>query len=175
MSSRTVNIVCSHYPPHSGGIERFAYLQAKAMVKMGLKVNVITNDTDKLGFSHLEEGIEVYRLSFLGLFDDRLPIPYRMKQLTTVYKLCFSHQIDLVIVHGRYYPLSLLGCIASQMRTCRLLLIDHSSGYIGFSNHLLSFFSRLYEHAMTSALKLSAPRFFGVSGACNKWLLNFGE
>jgi len=175
MPQKTINIVCSHFPPHWGGIERYAEIQSRELAAIGFKVNVITHDTEDVGRFQQRGDVDVYRVRCVGfLKDNRLPLPTSIKDLCRVYQRCFRKDAVLTVIHARYYPLSVLGCLFARISGTKLVLIDHSSNYITFGNSLLSALACVYEHLVTFLILLFRPKVFGVAAACNRWLKRFG-
>ena len=171
----TINIVCSHYPPHLGGVERFAYLQALEFVKRGFNVNVITDDTEKIGFQTQEQGVTVYRLPcFSPLKNNRLPIPSSLFKLWSLFRSCFWGKRHVTLVHTRYFATSLIGVLFSRFTFRQPVLIDHSSAFIDFGPGSWRPVCRCYEWLMTFLVRQSRPRVYGVAQDCNNWLKQLG-
>ena len=60
---RSLAIVTPFYPPHVGGVERYAQGFARAAMEIGLSVNVVTTDSVKRPVESTEDGgIRVLRL-----------------------------------------------------------------------------------------------------------------
>ena len=175
MNPRVINIVCSHYPPHKGGVERFAFLQTSEFARRGLSVNVITHDTESLGFIEESGLVTIFRLSCASLIaGNRLPFPKSLAQLWHVYRRCFQRKNATTILHTRYYPLIIIAAIYSTLQFRRPILVDHSSSFMDFGPGFLKPICRLYEVILTLMLWLFRPRVFGVSHSCNQWLKRLG-
>lgn len=175
MPQKTINIVCSYFPPHRGGIERFADIQSREMSALGFKVNVITHNTERTVAYERRGSVDVYRVRCIGfLKDKRLPFPGSIADLYRVYRRCFTRDAVLTVVHARYYLLSLIGCLFARMSGTTLVLVDHSSDYISLKGNLLNATAHVYERLMTSLIRLSRPKVFGVAAACNHWLQTLG-
>lgn len=173
--SPVVNIVCSHFPPHPGGVERFAAYQAECLANLGYRVNVITCDTERLGFASSERGFAVYRMaSFSMLPNNRLPLPYSPFQWARTFSACFSRCDGATIIHTRYFPICLIAAVIARIARQKLILIDHSSGYITLGGPATQRIARLYEYAMTKCFKFLKPMVFGVSQASCEWVSKLG-
>jgi len=172
---RLITLVCSHYYPHLGGVERFVSLQAKECVRLGFAVRIITHDTEKLGFVEEQPGITIYRLPYWSpLPHSRFPLVAGVRELCRLFRTSFSHPGELTVVHTRYYPLSLVGCFLARLTGTRLVLIDHSSDYIRLGSRALNVLGHIYEHLLTFLILLFRPQVFGVAHRCVHWLRRFG-
>ncbi|MGO9244182.1 MAG: glycosyltransferase family 4 protein [Verrucomicrobiia bacterium] len=174
-SQRLITIVCSHYLPYPGGVERYVNLQARECVRLGFAVRIITHDSEQLGWSDVQPQITIYRLHcWSPLAHCRMPFPTNPGQLYHLTREFISRPGELTIVHTRYYLLSVLGCLWARCSGSKLALIDHSSDYIQLGNRWWNAACHVYEHLMTLAVLSFRPRVFGVAQACVKWLRRFG-
>jgi glycosyltransferase involved in cell wall biosynthesis len=174
MARRRITIVCSHFKPHWGGIERFADIQSRMFESLGYQVSVITHDTERCGFLESTGNITIYRLRCISFMKGaRIPVPVSLGQLLTVYRNCFREPSALTVVHARYYFLSIIGCLLAWYSGKRAIVIDHSSSHIEVGGRLTRMISRLYENLMTFCIKIFRPRFYGVAEACVAWLKHF--
>ena len=172
---RIITIVCAYYPPHPGGVERYVYLQARECARLGFAVRIVTHDTERLGWREELPGVTIYRLKCASpLSHDRMPFPTSLRQLYRLTRELFTRPSELTIVHTRYYPLSLLGCAWARCSGGKLVLIDHSSGYIQLGASWLNGVCHLYEHLVSLAVLAFCPRVFGVARASVTWLRRFG-
>jgi glycosyltransferase involved in cell wall biosynthesis len=174
MPSKRIVIFSSHFKPHWGGIERFTDIQSRILVSLGWEVKVVTHDTERLGFFEHHEGLDIYRLSCLTFMKGaRFPFPSSIFELRRVYIECFSPSPAIVIVHARYYLLSLIGCLFARLSGAKLILIDHSSNYITLKSRAATIAAKVYEQLMTRCMMLFRPRVYGVAQACVEWLKTF--
>lgn len=172
---KSINIVCSHYFPHTGGVERFALLQAREFLRLGYMVNVITHDTESCGYYEKNGNLRIYRLRCKSLLkNNRIPMPVSFYELKRVYHDCFNNDSTLTIVHTRYFLLCIIAACFARLAKQHLVLLDHSSSYIELGGPFLNFVCRIYEHVFTACLKLFRPVVLGVSQACNVWLEQLG-
>jgi glycosyltransferase involved in cell wall biosynthesis len=170
-----VMMVCSHYFPHPGGVERYVKLQAQECARLGFAVRIVTHDTENLGFIEEQPPIEIYRLKcWSPLPHRRLPVPVRPGELWRVWRACRARRPALTVVHTRYYPLSLFGCLLARGSGSRLALIDHSSDYIRLGSAWKNALGHGYEHLLSAMILLFRPKVFGVAQACVRWLRRFG-
>jgi glycosyltransferase involved in cell wall biosynthesis len=168
---RSLAIVSPFYPPHVGGIERYAQEFARAAADLGLSVNVVTTDA-------VPKPIETVEDSGLRLL--RLPA-YNLPVMGSHYPIAFSWRkaneflrCDVVMAHTRFFMTTLAAATATARMGKRICVVDHGSGPLRSSPRALALASLAYEHAATAALKRLAARFFAVSAASANWLRRFG-
>jgi glycosyltransferase involved in cell wall biosynthesis len=54
-----------------------------------------------------------------------------------------------------------------------VMLIEHGTDHFTVGNKLFDFFGKIYEHILTSIIKRSVDKFYGVSKSCNVWSRHF--
>lgn len=168
---RSLAIVSPFYPPHVGGIERYAQEFARAAADLGLSVNVVTTDA----VAKPIETVEDSRLRVL-----RLPA-YNVPIMGSYYPIAFGWRkaneflrCDVVMAHTRFFMTTLAAATATARMGKRICVVDHGAGPLRSSPRALALASLAYEHAATAALKRLAARFFAVSAASANWLRRFG-
>ncbi len=171
-SIRSLAIVSPFYPPHVGGVERYAQEFARAAVDLGLSVNVVTTEAVPKPIETVEDsGLRVLRLPGYNLpvMGSHYPIALfgwrRAKELL---------RCDIVMAHTRFFMTTLGAAIATARMGKRICVVDHGSGPLRSSPRALALASLAYEHVATAALKRLAARFFAVSAASANWLRRFG-
>ena len=169
---RSLAIVTPFYPPHLGGVERYAREFAAAASRLGLSVNVIT--TDKV--AQPSDAIEAERVRVLRLPAHNIPLmgshfPVALSGWRKAEPLL---NCDVVMAHTRFFMTTLLAARIAARRGKRICVLDHGSGPLRTSPRPLAAASMAYERAATASLKHLSARFFGVSRASTDWLREFG-
>lgn len=172
--SRKYCFFTANYLPKLGGVEIYTKCLAKALVKRGDAVTVITCGEEKKVEKVMEEGIRLIKLPSFQTCNGRLPLINYNGHFHSFHKYIMKCQFDLVIVQTRYYPLSLFGAKYAAKKRIPCILLDHSTAHLDFGKGIVNKGFELYEHIMTSVIKRSQCSFMGVSQACNEWLLHFG-
>lgn len=168
---RSLTIVSPFYPPHLGGIERYAQEFARAAADLGLSVNVVTTDAVAKPIERIEDsGLRVLRLPAYNLpvMGSHYPIAFGWRKANELLRC------DVVMAHTRFFMTTLVAATATARMGKRICVVDHGSGPLRSSPRALALASLAYEHAATAALKRLAARFFAVSAASANWLRRFG-
>ncbi len=168
---RSLAIVTPFYPPHVGGVERYAQEFARAAMEIGLSVNVVTTDSVKRPVESTEDGgIRVLRLPAhnIPVMGSHYPIAPSGWKNGEPFLDC-----DVVMAHTRFFMTTLLAARITARRRKRICVVDHGSGPLRVSPRPLALASLVYERVATAALKRLSARFFGVSRASTDWLREF--
>ncbi|HEY6325523.1 MAG TPA: glycosyltransferase family 4 protein [Candidatus Cybelea sp.] len=162
-------IVTPFYPPHVGGVERYAQEFARAAADLGLTVNVITTDAVRRPLESTDDGVRVLRLPAynLPMMGSTYPI-----SLSGWHRAAELLRCDAVMAHTRFFMTTPIAAVLAARQGRRICVVDHGSGPLR-SSSVFALASLAYEHAVTSALKRLSPRFFAVSGASADWLRRF--
>ena len=168
---RSLAIVTPFYPPHLGGVERYAQEFARAASRLGLSVNVVTTDkvADPPRRSRLEgSGSSPTRPQHTR---DGFAFPRCVLGLEAG-----RAAVELRRCHGTHPILydDAVSCANYRSPWKRICVLDHGSGPLRRSPSRLRLASLAYEHLATAILKTASARFFGVSKASTDWLRSFG-
>lgn len=167
------NIFSSHYLPHVGGIEVFVENFSREISRLGYKVNIITSDSEKMGFNDDKNNIVFFRLKSFFLLKGRFPIPHSIREFFYIYKKCFKNKKTFTIINTRFFITSLLGVILGKISNSKIIVIEHGSGHFVYKNKIMNFMSHFYEHFISFIISLFKPDFYGVSKACCEWLRHY--
>lgn len=167
------NIFSSHYLPHVGGIEVFVENFSREILLFGYKVNIITSDSERLGFIGEKNNINFFRLKSFFLLKGRFPVPYSIREFFYIYKNCYKNKKTYTIINTRFFITSLLGVILGKISNSKIIVIDHGSGHFVYKNIFINFLAHLYEHSISLLISLFKPDFYGVSLSCCDWLKHF--
>jgi glycosyltransferase involved in cell wall biosynthesis len=170
---RSLAIVTPFYPPHVGGIERYAQEFGRAAAAEGLQVRIITTAPVSRPTETIEDDGS---LSVLRLPAKNVPVMGSSYPIATVgWKRAKALlECDSVIAHTRFFMTSLVAATLCARRGKRIYVQDHGAGPLRSSPRVLASASLIYEHAATSALKRLRPKFLAVSSASAQWLHRFG-
>lgn len=166
-------IFCPHYLPHLGGVERYTYNLASELIKRGHEVIVVTSLIDDLPEQEISDSIEIYRLPSILLLDGRFPVVKPSKTWKKVKEILNEAKADLYIIQTRFYLLSLLGVRFANKTAISSIVIEHGTAHFSVNNPLLDWMGHFYEHWITSRVKRLNKYFYGVSAACNNWLMHY--
>ena len=173
-SPHAICIVASFALPHLGGVERYAHQMAKQFVKHGLPAVVVCLNTEGERAHEFVDGVEYFRLPCFVILRGRYPIPLLNLHWFQLVREIRKRTFSRVIINVRFYLLSIMAAKAADRKSCPIFLIEHGTSHFQLGNALLTKLAAFYEHWITNRLKQKITHFFGVSEACNRWLLHFG-
>lgn len=168
---KSLAIVTPFYPPHVGGVERYAQEFARTAAALGLTVNVVTTDRVRTPQESGDEGIRLLRLPALNvpMMGSHYPITLTGRRLMQRYLDC-----DVVMAHTRFFMTTLTAAVITARHGKRICILDHGAGPLRTSPKALASAAMLYERLATGVLKSCRPKFFAVSAASSRWLNTFG-
>ncbi|PWJ48369.1 glycosyltransferase family 4 protein [Faecalicatena contorta] len=163
----------ANYLPKLGGVEVYTHCLAKALVKRGNEVTIITLNEKKTTENRMENDVRIIEIPGIQAFNGRLPLMRFNKAFRMFDRSMKKHEFDLVIVQTRYYPLSVYGARYAKRKSIPCILLDHSTNHINIGGNFVNKMFEIYEHVITKVLKAFDCKFLGVSQACNEWLKHF--
>lgn len=166
-------IFCGYFPPHTGGIERYADKLAEALFNIGNEVVIVTSNDADLTDVEKKEKYKIYRLPIRNLFKSRYPIPHRNKKYWSLIKQIEEEKGNLFVVNTRFHLTSLIGAKIGKKQHKPVFLLDHGTNHFTVNNKVLDFFGHIYEHLLTIYIKRFITNYYGVSKKCNEWLKHF--
>lgn len=171
--ARKICIFCSHYFPYLGGVERYTYHLARALMEQGDKVVIVTsNDMHLETFSYMK-GIPVFRMPCFNMLDGRYPVSKPDRTFWKIHRRLKRAGFDLVIVQTRFYLHSLYGIIFANRSKAKCIVLDHGTSHMTVGNRFADTVGGWFEHALTAAERMGCHDFYGVSKACCRWLAHF--
>jgi len=173
-TSKTFCIFSAMYLPHIGGVERYTYNLAKQLEASGHKVIIATSSTRKMQAIEINNNIKIYRLPCINLLNGRFPVLKLNSELIKLKRKMKKEGIDYVLINTRFYIHSLFGLQFARSISAKSAVIEHGSAHLTIGSWFWDSVGHIYEHFITSIVKLYAKDFIGVSAACNQWLQHFG-
>lgn len=169
----SIAIFSAYYAPHIGGVERYTRSLAEELAQQGCSVTIVTSRAEAADIE-LSERIRLLAIPSLSLMGDRFPLPKPSKKTLSAIRRITHSRFDAVIVNTRYYPISILGCIAAKNNESKPVVVDHSSGYLSRPNSVSGIAIRAWEQLATRIIKCFSPDFYGVSQGSVSWLKKLG-
>ena len=171
-----VCISSAYYYPHFGGVERYSENMAKYLVKEGCKVVILTSAVGSKPGIEMMDNIIIYRLPVLKMLHSRYPVPAIFsEEYRKLIKEFRKNNFSVFILNTRFYLTTILGLFLSRKGNSNAIIIEHGTGHIKTGSYLLDRIWIIMEHVLTWFQKtFFKPFYFGVSEACNRWLLHFG-
>lgn len=171
---RCICMFSTRYAPNVGGVESYTEHLARTLVRLGIRVIVVTSNTHGLESRTSESGFDVVRLPCRNLLGGRYPVPQRNAEYRRLVSWLEAQAIDCVVVHARFYPHSLEGLALADRLGASGIVVEHGSAHLTMGHTFVDLAVRAVEHAMTRRVMRHRPRFFAVSRKASAWLGHFG-
>ncbi|MDC4232645.1 glycosyltransferase family 4 protein [Actinomyces sp. B33] len=155
-----IAMIVNSYPPRMGGLESHIQNLAEGLVAQGHRVWVLTISADP--GRRVDGGVEVLTgRSHLPIADViSFPAPGARRSISRFLR---AHAIDLVSVHTRFFPMSLIGVRAARACAIPVVHTEHGSGFVASPSPLISWCSRLVDVTAGRYVLRHADRVLGVS------------
>jgi len=139
-SKKTVLVVAPYFPPHSGGLERYAYETARRLAGSFRVVVLTTSDSKQPGVERMGE-LEVHRLGYRHKLSNS---PVSFSWFGAVRRVLSDVRPDLVHIHT---PVPGLGdLVARALPKKTPLLVTYHAGSMKKGVWYLDWIIALYEH-----------------------------
>lgn len=154
-------LLISHFfPPHKGGIETAAYNTAKYLTKYGNNVIVLTSkwEENKNNF-HKMDNFLIYRFKAFNLPELKglhqiSNLGFMPLALFKLPKIIKKHNIQLIHVEGRIFPISFLTAILNQLIFKRPMVISAQGRLkIGITGIIENIFDKIITKHIYEKLK----------------------
>lgn len=164
----------AQYLPTVGGVERYTYNLSKKLIDKGAEITIVTSCLNSMPEYENNNGIEIYRAPCFSLLNGRFPVVKNNKKFKLLISKLRSKNFDVIIINTRFYTLSVEGAKFAKKNDILCLLIEHGTSHLTVNNFLFDKLGEVFEHSITKKIKRYCNNFYGVSEACNEWLLHFG-
>lgn len=166
-------IFTANYLPNLGGVERYTYNLAKALIKKGNMVTVVTSNVFKLLSHDWNDGIEIYRFPCIKILNGRFPVLKKNKDFLRIEHELKQKTFDFAIIQTRFYFHSLYGVKFAKKQGMPSIVLEHGTNHFTIGNRVLDGLGQIYEHWITACVKQYCTNFYGVSEACCVWCRHF--
>ena len=161
--------------PHLGGIEAYTHRIARALVRRGCRVLVVSSNFAGLAARETIDGVEQIRLPVFRVARNRYPFLKPNKQLRSQLRDLRCEDIDRIIVNTRFHQTSLAGARLGSSLHVPVYLIEHGAGPLTLGNWFLDAGLSLAEHVTTRLVRGHVTAVYGVSqAACDHARKRFG-
>lgn len=155
-----------------GGIERYTDKLVHELKALGYEVVIVTTNHANLK-EYEKNKTTVYRLPTYAIFKQRYPILKRDQHYKKLIKKINDENADYYICNTRFQLTTLLGARLAKKQGKEAIVIDHGSSHFSVGVPALDVLGKVYEHFLTSIVKLYVKKYYGVSLRCNEWLKHF--
>ena len=165
----------AQYLPTVGGVERYTFNLAQRCAAAGHKVRVVTSALPGLPDAETDaHGIRVIRLPAWPLLNGRFPALRPVKARRLAERELWAVPPEFCLINTRFYPASLWAARQCRRRRIPAAVVEHGSAYLMTGAAPVRWAGMLYEHLAARLVYRWVPHFYGVSGACCRWLEHFG-
>ena len=171
--NKTILIFTAYYLPHLGGIERYLDNLMHELVKLKVRVILVTSNYNDDKKHEVQDGIEIYRIPVFNIFKNRYPIFKLNSEERGVLKELDKEKIDAIIVNTRFHLSSHIGAKYGKKRSIPVFLIEHGSQYVTLDNKFIDFFANRYEDFLTWKIRNKITAWYGASPSSCNWLKHF--
>lgn len=157
-------MVAPYYPPHTGGLERYAHEVARRVSDTDAwRVVVLTTSTTTEEVRETYEGVEVWRLPTQLTFSNT---PFSFRWIVDLFRVFRAVKPDLVHVHT---PVPGLGDLAAWIMDMNIpLVVTYHAGSMRKGNPKVDWLIWLYEHTFMRVLLWLADHVVCVSEGLHK-------
>lgn len=159
-ASMSIAFIVNNYPPRVGGVEMHVRNLARRLADLGHRVLVITL-SDVPGRSE-EDGIEVIRLAEHLRIGDILGFP-SVGATRRIARLLDEHDVDVVSVHTRFFPMSWVGLRAARRLGIPVIHTEHGSDHVVSPSIVIRVGSRVVDFTVGRFVLRRASEVLGVS------------
>ncbi len=161
---KTLLIVAPYFPPHSGGLERYAYEVGKRL-RHEHAWNVVVLTTSETGYEHIEErdGLTIYRLRYGHKVSNT---PFSFSWFRTVPRIIQTVHPDLIDIH---MPVPGLGDVVAFFAKKTPLILHYHAGTMKKGTWILDGIIGLYEKGVLPFLVRKATHI-----VCSSDFVRFG-
>ncbi len=164
----------AQYLPTIGGVERYTQNLAKTLVKKGHLATVVTSALPNLPLQETDEdGIRIFRLPSHLLMNGRFPIISKNRTFKRISDIIWQTKYDFAVINTRFYTLSIWAAKQCHRHGVPAIVLEHGTKHLSLDNPLLNIAGGAYEHTAMKLVRRYCDNFYGVSKACNDWLLHF--
>lgn len=155
-----VALIVNNFPPHVGGVEQHCLSLTKSLVAGGHRVTVVT--LGRLPGRPSMPGLDIIDESSTAPIAGVLAWP--MPGFTArVAKRLADQSVDVVSVHTRFFPLSLLGVLIARRLGVPAVHTEHGSDFVRGVSPLVSVASRVIDLTVGRLTLRLATRILAIS------------
>lgn len=155
-----IAMIVNSYPPRMGGLELHLENLARGLVAQGHRVWVLTISSEP--GRRVDGGVGVLTGRSHLPIADVISFP-SVGTRRSISRFLRDHDIDLVSVHTRFFPMSFIGVRAARACSIPVIHTEHGSGFVASSSALISWCSRLVDVTAGRYVLRHADRVVGVS------------
>ncbi len=157
-----IAFVVNNYPPKVGGVELHVQALAKELVRAGHEVLVITLG-EQIGLRS-DDSVTVVTMREKMRVADTFGFP-TFNSVKRIKRLLKSHRIDVVSVHTRFFPMTIIGLAHAKALKIPAVLTEHGSDHVAHESPLIRIASKIVDLTFGHWAFKQANTVLGVSQA----------
>ncbi|PIT98243.1 MAG: hypothetical protein COT71_01725 [Candidatus Andersenbacteria bacterium CG10_big_fil_rev_8_21_14_0_10_54_11] len=141
--------ICPYYPPHTGGLERYAEELHEHLSRRGHRITVLTTDIPPAAAPPVTTppAVTVHRLPARELIYN-YPWPRLTPSSRRIFRAVLTARYDAVMSTTRFFVTSPAAGMLARKRRIPWLHIEHGSDYVTSSNPAIRLAARVYDETV---------------------------
>jgi glycosyltransferase involved in cell wall biosynthesis len=139
---------CPYYPPHTGGLEKYAYDLHKNLSKLGHQITVFTPHLPPhSGFTN-SKSVEVITFpAWEIIYNYPLPKVWSIHFWSLLFGLR-KNKYDLTLSYTRFFITSLFALVFSKLQKTPWAHVEHGSDFVTSKNIFIKYTARLVDETL---------------------------
>lgn len=164
----------AHFHPYKGGLENFVLELTTRLAKKGIKIDILTFNTENRPYFEKYKGLNIYRLPYKYMLKKVYALPKKNKKFFEVMGQVEKNKYDYVITQTRFFYTSYMGMKYAKKRNIKLIHIEHGTSHVKHPNKLIQLASFLYDLTIGKQIFRNAWKVIGISKASCKFSKKMG-
>lgn len=169
-----IAVFASYFYPHKGGMEKYVYEIYSRLAKKGVKVDIITCNTNNSLTEEIYEGMNIYRFDCWDALGKTYPIPKINKTFFKILKKLNQNSYSFVNTQTRFFIMSFVGFIYGKIRGIKVIHTEHGTRHTFFSNPIFNLLSNIYDHTIGFLITKFADYNIAISSASGEFSKHLG-
>jgi len=141
-------VFAAYFYPHKGGYEKYILEIYKRIVFRGVKVDIITCNTNNAPHEEFFSGLKIIRLDCWNILGGTYPIPKPNKFFWYIFKKIKQEKYYFVNTQTRFFLTTFLGFIFAKVNKIKIIHTEHGTQHSFLSNPIINLLSCIYDHTM---------------------------
>lgn len=169
-----IAVFASYFHPHKGGMEKYAYEIYNRLAKKGVKVDVITCNTNNSLTEEVYEGMNIYRFDCWDALGKTYPIPKINKKFIKIIRKMNITSYSFVNTQTRFFIISFIGFLYGKIRGIKVIHTEHGTRHTFFSNPIFNLLSKIYDHTIGFLITKFSDYNIAISAASGEFSKHLG-
>ncbi len=162
-----------YYPPHTGGLEEYAYELHKNLARTGHQITVFTPNIPRQAKFESFKNVTVKPFpAWEIIFNYPLPKIWLPSFWLSFFKL-FKNKPDLVVSYTRFFCTSMLAFCLAKTTSTAWVHVEHGSDYVVSNNPFIKYTARLFDVTLGKIVFRSSTINIAPSKSARKFIRLF--